>query len=259
VRELFITARMIKRDFLMYGEGWNMGDVLEEEKRASEVNLDKIYPVGTFNRFFRDTVISFVLEEKGARIALPDVLSESREEGFTREQSINYVECHDNRTFYDRAAYFGGDLKLRKRYCKLAIALTAFARGIPFFHSGQEFLRTKNGIDNTYNLPDEINTLDWKRKNEYRDVVEYFRNCLKVRKENPEFTAKEVRVLFREYYEMVICEYGDLCLFINPCVFDHVFEDGNTYDVLFDENGEAPGRKNAFDVPAHTLVLARRV
>ena len=259
VKELFITARMIKRDFLMYGEGWNMGDVLDEEMRASEINLDKIYPVGTFNRFFRDGITSFILEEKGSRIAVPDILSESKEEGFTKEQSINYVECHDNRTFYDKMAYYGGDLKLRKKYCRMGIALTAFARGVPFFHSGQEFLRTKKGIDNSYNLPDSINTLDWKRKNEYRDITEYFRKCLKVRKANPEFTMKEVRILFREYYELVICEYGDLCLLINPCVFDHVFEDGNTYDVLFDQNGEAPGVKKAFDVPAHSLVLARRI
>jgi pullulanase len=54
-----------------------------------------------------------------------------------------------------------------------------------FMHSGQEFCRTKQGSHNSYNLPDEINRIDWLRKKEFADVVAYHRGLIALRKAHP--------------------------------------------------------------------------
>ena len=91
-------------------------------------------------------------------------MSGSYEYGLNINQTINYIECHDNYTVYDKVSRFFDDEKMVSRICKLSMALVMISRGIPFINSGEEFLRTKHGIDNTYNLDDSINMLDWHRK-----------------------------------------------------------------------------------------------
>ena len=61
------------------------------------------------------------------------------------------------------------------------------AQGIPFIHSGQEFCRTKQGDENSYRSGDQINGLDWNRKDEFEDQVYFMRNLIKLRKENKGF------------------------------------------------------------------------
>ena len=257
VNEISELALSRKDDFLMYGEGWNMGDVLPEKDRASEINLDKIDPVGAFNRFSRDGMIAYTFEEIIKDKEMQDAFEGSPLQGFTPHQSINYVECHDNMTFYDRALEHTRNEEYLKKYAKFALALVAFCKGIPFYHSGQEFLRTKCGIDNSYNIGDHINTLDWIRRGIYDDVTEYFTKLLKIRKKYPAF-HNETLPVYEEYYEMRVVRYGDLAVIINPCVFDHIFASSERYDVLFGKDGEALYDRDAFEVPAHTIVVAIR-
>ena len=95
-------------------------------------------------------------------------------------QSINYVECHDNLTFYDKMVLSHGlqlpDFKIAQ---DLANHLIAISQGIPFYHAGQEFYRSKKGVENSYNHPDEINQITW-RVNE--DAVKKLKTLLKLRK-----------------------------------------------------------------------------
>ena len=35
------------------------------------------------------------------------------------------------------------------------------SQGVPFIHAGQEFFRTKQGVENSYKSPDSINKIDW--------------------------------------------------------------------------------------------------
>ena len=59
------------------------------------------------------------------------------------------------------------------------------AQGVPFIHSGQEFFRTKNLIDNTYNMPDEINKLDWLRSLHYTEDIAFFKKLIAFRRAHP--------------------------------------------------------------------------
>ncbi|RZK23984.1 MAG: DUF3372 domain-containing protein [Hymenobacter sp.] len=61
------------------------------------------------------------------------------------------------------------------------------SQGVPFLPIGDEFLRTKKGSSNSYNLPDSINQLDWGRKAQYRPVYTFYRQLLALRKAHPAF------------------------------------------------------------------------
>jgi pullulanase len=64
-----------------------------------------------------------------------------------------------------------------------------FSLGIPFLHAGQEFCRTKQGDHNSYMSSDTINGLDWNRMSEYKDIVQFTKDAIKIRKETPEFRS----------------------------------------------------------------------
>ncbi len=120
-------------------------------------------------------------------------------------ETINYVECHDNHTLWDRlllstdtsgartplaspgAASAPASEEQRVAMARLAAVAVLTAQGIPFLHSGQEFLRTKQGHENSYNQPDSVNQIEWRRKLEHADTVAYYQGLLQLRREHPMF------------------------------------------------------------------------
>ena len=137
------------------------------------------------------------------------------------------------------------------------MALVMIARGIPFINSGEEFLRTKHGIDNTYNLDDSINMLDWHRKNNYLDVVEYFSDLCLLRKTYKEFTREDTSVEFIDYYEVLIYKLGDLTIYINPCIFDHVYNDESEHEVIFDDSGFVNYKRSVLKIKAFSILITK--
>lgn len=186
---------------MVYGEGWNMPTLLEEDEKATMMNQALMPDIGHFNDMFRDTVKGGSMEEeeklKGILLGdmkqfskLPNLLLGSpmkeKETFFSAPwKSVNYVECHDNQTVYDKMITCEVD-EVENRQ-KLMLATVLFSQGIPFIHSGQEFCRTKQGAHNSYMSSDTINGLDWHRAYEYKDIVEFTRDAIALRKETPEF------------------------------------------------------------------------
>jgi pullulanase len=79
---------------------------------------------------------------------------------------------------------------------KLSLGLVLTAQGVAFLHGGSDFARTKLGNHNSYNAGDEVNKFDWPRKDEYRNVFDYTRGLIRLRREHPAFrltTRKQVR------------------------------------------------------------------
>jgi pullulanase len=113
-------------------------------------------------------------------------------------ETLNYVACHDNHTFWDRLLL---TTKRRTditdadriRMDKMGAVLVLTSQGIPFIHSGQEMLRTKGGDDNSYNKPDAVNKIRWQWKMDHRDVFEYYRGLIALRKAHPIFRMKNRR------------------------------------------------------------------
>lgn len=259
------TARSLKPDFLMYGEGWNMGDIVPFEYRAIKENAYKLEGVAFFNDDFRRTIRGNYIDDKNAymlgnvdvRDRVKRVMSGSYEYGLNINQTINYIECHDNYTVYDKVSRFFDDEKMVTRICKLSMALVMISRGIPFINSGEEFLRTKHGIDNTYNLDDSINMLDWHRKNNYLDVARYFSDLCLLRKTYKEFTREDTSVEFIDYYEVLIYKLGDLTIYINPCIFDHVYNDESEHEVIFDDSGFVNYKRSVLKIKAFSILITK--
>jgi len=116
--------------------------------------------------------------------------------------SLNYVECHDNHTLWDRLTLSAPQASEaeRRQMDRLAAAVLLTSQGIPFFQSGQEMLRSKGGDDNSYNKPDSVNEIHWADKLAQADMVDYYAGLIAMRKEHPMFrlhSKDEVRRAFQ--------------------------------------------------------------
>jgi pullulanase len=79
-------------------------------------------------------------------------------------ETINYIEAHDNQTLFDLNAYklpSGTSISDRVRVQNLGAAINILSQGVPFFHAGQDMLRSKSLDQNSYNAGDWFNQLDF--------------------------------------------------------------------------------------------------
>jgi pullulanase len=113
-------------------------------------------------------------------------------------ESINFIECHDNHTLWDRilistindASVTDGD---RRAMDKLGAVILFTSEGIPFIQSGQEWLRTKHGDHNSYNKTDAVNMIRWQQKAENYDVFAYYRGLIALFHEHRLFRHRTAR------------------------------------------------------------------
>jgi pullulanase len=105
------------------------------------------------------------------------------------DEVINYVSCHDNNTLYDKLKISRPDASeedLVKMH-KLANTIVLTSQGIPFLHAGVEMKRTKGGEHNSYNKPDSVNRINWDWKYENRELLDYYKALIALRKAHPAF------------------------------------------------------------------------
>jgi pullulanase len=100
----------------------------------------------------------------------------------------------------------------REAMYKLALSIVLTSQGISFLHAGTEFLRTKKGVENSFDSPDSINAIDWSLKTENKDVFGYVKALIKMRKEHPAFrmtSAKQIQnnIEFRNGEERGMISY----------------------------------------------------
>ena len=88
-------------------------------------------------------------------------------------------------------------------------SLVILSLGIPFIHCGQEFLRTKNGIENSYNSGDDINGVDWDRKDTYLALEQTVRDLIKIRKEYSVFREYRPEVIIQKVAYLKDFSYGN--------------------------------------------------
>lgn len=181
----------IKPYLMLYGEGWNLSTGLPEPKRSTINNYWALPNFAYFNDVFRNLMRGEPYNNKGFIYNrnhnlknIAEVIKGSSCRGFLFKkpsQSINYVECHDNLTFFDKLRQDLGDIETEEqvKYAILSLGLVVLSLGIPFIQAGQELLRSKRGIDNTYNLGMEINGLSYEKIEEYQIIInalKYFIN-----------------------------------------------------------------------------------
>ena len=102
----------------------------------------------------------------GRTLAGDKVLYNGAPAGYTSDpqEQIVYVSAHDNETLFDAVqlkAPAGASVAERARMAQLALSLAALSQGVPFFHAGDELLRSKSLDRNSYNSSDWFNRIDW--------------------------------------------------------------------------------------------------
>jgi len=204
----------VDKSILIIGEGWDLATPINHDEKAIIANQQLLPRIGQFNDQFRDKLKGstfdiydrgYALGNKQFKEEIPELLAGSigtyKDKGmfFEPGQSVNYVESHDNHTLWDKIdiCFSNGSEEEKIRRHRLATSLVLLSQGIPFLHSGQEFFRTKYGVENSYQSPDEINQLDWNRKDQYLNNVEYIKGLILLRKRNKAFRLQSVEDIQR--------------------------------------------------------------
>lgn len=253
-------AKAIDPSFIVYGEGWNMGTALDENERTTIQNNAKVPTIGFFNDVFRNICRGTnQMENKGyfsgdtyKTNEMINVICNTYM--FNNiEQTINYVECHDNATTYDKLKISNYDEEkedLRKR-TRLMLAAVMLSQGVPFIHSGQEFYRLKRGQTNTYNAGDTINALDWSLRDRRNDAVEYFKMLVQLRKNNPCFRYNNYDIIrenvklenlehriIKYTLKQIQGEYSEFIIYFNPSKETFEFDVLEDYQLFYHMDNE---------------------
>ncbi len=208
----------IRPDIYLYGEGWNGGpSSLAEEKRAFKVSAKKMPGIGMFNDDIRDTIKGSVFYddhlgfvnggthlENALRYSITGAVAHPQvdydaygSKPWAKEpgQSINYVSCHDNYTLWDKLSVSCPEASEEKKKAmnRLCAAIVFTSQGVPFIQAGEEFLRSKplpekkGFAENSYNMPDAVNSIKWDNIHEYPDMIAYYKGLMALRKAHPVF------------------------------------------------------------------------
>ena len=189
----------IDPSIIIIGEGWEMSTPLPEDLKASQRNAQAMPRIAHFNDSIRIALkgSDFGDEKDRGFISgknyLEDLLLRnikgamhlsSRSSYVDPEQVIQYVEAHDNLTLYDKLLRSNPDdsEEVRIKRHTLATSIVLLSQGVPFIHGGQEFLRTKAGVANSYQSPDEINQFEWERVTTFQESVAYVKGLIALRK-----------------------------------------------------------------------------
>ena len=208
---------MFDRDFpatFIYGEGWSAGTCAYPlEKLAVKANIGQMPGIAAFGDEMRDALRGpFSDDAKGAFLAGLPGNEESLKFGiagaishpqvdmskvnYSKEawasqpaQAISYVSCHDDMCLVDRlrASIPGIGQDELIRLDLLAQTAVFTSQGVPFILSGEEMLRDKKGVHNSFNSPDSINRLDWTNLEKYPQVFDYYSKLIAMRKNHPAF------------------------------------------------------------------------
>jgi pullulanase len=211
---------------LIYGEPWAGGATPIE---IVHKGAQRGHGWAVFNDHYRDALKGNVFNARAAGFIQAGVNLHSVKRGiagalddFTDSplETINYVECHDNHTLWDRLRISTADDASiteadRRAMDKLAAVLLLTSQGIPFLQAGQEFLRTKGGDHNSYNKPDAVNMLRWQDKARNYDVFDYYRGLIALRRTQRIFRqekAEKIKVSLKFFGEQLHLSVPEDCL-----------------------------------------------
>ena len=225
MNEIRAAIDKIDPSIFMYGEGWAASSPqLEADKLAMKANVEKMPRIAAFSDEMRDglrgswdddTKGAFLVGEPGHEMSIkfgvvgaiehPQVISDSvnyskKPWALQPTQMISYVSCHDDMCLADRLKATMPDASVEELAAlqKLAETFVFTSQGVPFIFAGDEMMRDKKGVHNSYNSPDSINTIDWKNKTVHKDVFEYVKGLIAMRKAHPAFRMGDADMVRRQ-------------------------------------------------------------
>ena len=198
----------------VYGEGWAaQAPQLSQDSLAMKANTYRMPGIAAFSDEMRDALRGpFNNNEQGAFLAgLPGgeesikfgIVGAVRHPQVNNDsvnysqapwaeqptQMISYVSCHDDMCLVDRlrASIPGIKPDELARLDKLAQTAVFTSQGVPFIYAGEEVMRDKKGVHNSFQSPDSVNAIDWSRKAAHADVFAYYKGLIQLRKRHPAF------------------------------------------------------------------------
>lgn len=208
------TMDEINPNILIYGEGWSAGAcALPNEQLGMKANMQQMPHIAAFSDEIRDALRGpFSDDTKGGFLAgVPDC-EESLKFGIAGAiehpqvdmtkvnysekpwaaaptQMMSYVSCHDDMCLVDRLKASVPGIKTDELIRLDLLAQTAVftSQGIPFMLSGEELLRDKKGVHNSFESPDSINHLEWSNLQRYPQVYAYYKGLIALRQHHPAF------------------------------------------------------------------------
>jgi len=263
MRAVRVALDQQDHSIFIYGEGWAAGpSPLPEAQRAVKANVARLPRIAAFGDELRDGVKGhYARQAEGGFAGGQPGLEESVKFGIvgatqhpqvdyakvnysqapwaaSPAQAISYASCHDDRLLWDKLAVAHPTLPEADliKLDALSNAIVFTSQGIPFLPIGDEFLRTKKGASNSYNLPDSINQLDWARKAKYRQVFDFYRQLLALRRAHPAFRLPSQELIAQHLYFLPGVPTGT----IGYQLVDHAGGDQwQTITVLFNGTGQA--------------------
>lgn len=240
MNEIRAAVDKIDPSIFIYGEGWAASaPQLNQEELAMKANIYKMPRIAAFSDEMRDGLRggwdddrkgAFLIGQPGHEMSIkfglvgavkhPQVINDSV--NYSKEpwalqptQMISYVSCHDDMCLADRLKATMPDATDEERASlhKLAETFVFTSQGVPFIFAGDEMMRDKKGIHNSYNSPDSINTIDWRNKTIHHDVFDYVRELITLRKNHPVFRMGDADKV-RQYMEFLPVEGSNLVAFI---------------------------------------------
>ena len=219
----------IDPSIFIYGEGWSAGScAYPAELLATKDHIHLMPGVAAFSDELRDALRGpFSDDTKGAFLAGLPGEEESVKFGivggvehpqvdmskvnYSKEvwaleptQMITYVSCHDDMCLTDRLRASIPGIKDDEliRLDLLAQTVVFTSQGVPFMLSGEEMLRDKKGVHNSFESPDSVNHLDWDNLQRYPQVFEYYQRLIQLRKNHPAFRLGKAE-LVRQHLEFL--------------------------------------------------------
>lgn len=236
MNEIRKAASAVDPTIFIYGEGWAASaPQMPEDSLAMKANTYKMPGIAAFSDEMRDALRGpFNNNEQGAFLAGLPGGEESIKFGIAGAvkhpqinndsvnyskapwagqptQMISYVSCHDDMCLVDRlkASVPGITPEELVRLDKLAQTAVFTSQGVPFIYAGEEVLRDKKGVHNSYQSPDSINAIDWDRKTLNADAFAYYKGLIQLRRNHPAFRLGDAE-LVREHLEFLPVEGTNL-------------------------------------------------
>ena len=233
MNEIRKAVDAIDPTIFIYGEGWSAGQcALPTEQLGVKANISKMPRIAAFSDEIRDALRGpFDDDKKSAwldkgneteslkfgivgAITHPQVdmskVNYSKVPWATEPtQMMSYVSCHDDMCLVDRlkASISGISDEELIRLDLLAQTAVFTSQGVPFMLSGEELLRSKKGVHNSFESPDSINQLDWQNLQRYPQVFKYYQDLIALRKHHPAFRLGDAH-LVRKHLEFLDAPKG---------------------------------------------------
>ena len=177
LEEIEVALKTIKPSIVLIAEPWSFRGHIQHELKESDF--------ASWNDGFRESITQYVCGQ-GTADMIQYFLSGSPHSSQFAAQTINYTESHDDHCWIDRITERpkqNGSIPtwLDQRRTHLMASVLFASLGVPMLAEGQDFMRSKQGLANTYKRGD-VNALDYERRLLYSGTHNYFRDWIHFRR-----------------------------------------------------------------------------